>query len=92
MEILNPAELLRILETDATDTWKTFEKRQPLQEVNIFAKRMILLGMDHHSGKLVWYGEELQAAAENFNVEGVLKLLNYYPLLVSEIRPRPDRM
>jgi PAS domain S-box-containing protein len=87
-EVLHPDELLHLLETDFTQTWNTFANRQPIQDVTAFAGQMQTAGKKHHAGTLVRYGEELEQAAQNFNVEGVLKLLNLFPMVVAEARAR----
>jgi PAS domain S-box-containing protein len=87
-EVLHPDELLHLLDTDFTQTWNTFANRQPIQEVTAFASQIRGAGTKHHAGTLVRYGEELEIAAQNFNVEGVLKLLNLFPMVVAEIRAR----
>ncbi|MFN8239738.1 MAG: PAS domain S-box protein [Bacteroidales bacterium] len=79
-------ELLDSLEGDFTGKWKKFSVRQPIGEIKIFGDELNDLGRRHNSIIVEDFGNELAEAANNFNVEGVLKLLKKYSHIVIEIR------
>ena len=70
--------LISALGGSLMERWQTFKTRQPLGEVKEFGKTLTMLGRAHNSGIIVDYGDEIVAAAESFNVEGILKLLGRY--------------
>jgi PAS domain S-box-containing protein len=84
-EIIDIDELIRILETDLSTIWQGFSVRQPINEIRNFGNRLIELGFRHKAKAVSAYGEELKATTENFNIEGILKLLHKFPELVSSI-------
>ncbi|HBB91667.1 MAG TPA: hypothetical protein DC042_08085 [Bacteroidales bacterium] len=84
-EIRDLQGLIGSLEKDLMDTWKTFDKRQPIQEVKEFGKTLIYLGEEHHAAVITRYGEDLANAASSFNIEKILKLLKQYPKLLENL-------
>jgi PAS domain S-box-containing protein len=79
-------ELLHSLESDFNDTWKTFEIRQPISEIRTFGENLVALGNKHNSGLIKDYGCRLRNAAENFNIETILRLIKYYPVMVEILK------
>ena len=78
--------LIEALETELHDLWKTFSKRQPLNEVKDFGERLIELGRKHNAAILADYGNELITATDIFDVQTIQRLLGSYPELMERFR------
>ena len=78
--------LVAVLETDLMDKWNTFQIRQPINEIKSFSDKLVNLGHKHNSGLISEYGQNLKAAAENFNIEAILNLLKQYTLNIDTIK------
>jgi len=86
-EIISDREgLLRVLEGELAREHSSFARRQPLGEIKQFGQQLIELGSKHHSNQLVDYGNNLIQAAENFNIEGILNLLNQYKSILKNYK------
>ncbi len=85
-KLVNPDKLFLVLENDCIIKLETLKKRQTIAEITDFADKLKSLGQLHNSGKLVRYGENLLNAAENFNVEKILNLINHFSELLKEIK------
>ena len=85
-QIIDIQGLVLSLETVYTDVWKKFEVRQPMEEVKEFGGNLENLGNVHNAEIIKEYGNELMLAAESFNIESILKLLNKYQGIVKEIK------
>lgn len=85
-QIIDTQGLVHSLETVYTDVWKKFEVRQPIDEVKEFGGNIENLGETHNAEIIKEYGRELILAAESFNIESILKLLNKYQGIVKEIK------
>jgi PAS domain S-box-containing protein len=78
IEIKDLKGLLASLEGEFYATWKKFELRQPIGKVKDFAKSLVDLGKEHDCPLIINYGNELFAAAESFNIDGMVKLVKKY--------------
>jgi len=85
-EINDVQSLLHSLETVYTEIWKRFKVRQPMDEVREFGENIESLGKAHNAATIIKYGNELMTAAENFNIESILKLLKKYEGIVKEVK------
>jgi CheY-like chemotaxis protein len=85
-EITNLPGLIHSLETGFYTTWKTFAVRQPIGEIRDFGKSLIQLGMDHNSSILTGYGKELISAADSFNIEAILMLVEKYKGIIDTLK------
>jgi signal transduction histidine kinase/DNA-binding NarL/FixJ family response regulator len=85
-EIKNPAVLLETLDSYFNTTWKTFENRQPINDVKRFGEDLYNLGKEHDAFKLSEYGRDLRDAAIHFNVQMVISLIKQYPKVVENLR------
>jgi PAS domain S-box-containing protein len=79
-------DLISSLEGEFMNKWKTFELRQPLGEVRDFGSKLGVLGTKHNSGNILSYGEDIVAAADSFNIEGILRLLRQYKGMVGDLK------
>ncbi|MFN8239355.1 MAG: ATP-binding protein [Bacteroidales bacterium] len=78
--------LIFALDGELTEIYSSFEKKQPMGEVRNFADRLIMLGASHKCSYIVAYGNELLASVDNFNVEGMFKLLQQFNLKKDALR------
>ena len=78
--------LINALEGEFKKKVTTFEKRQPLGEVKQFGEDLQSLGEKHQSFSLQQYGEDLLNAANSFNIEHILALINKYDTFIKEIK------
>jgi PAS domain S-box-containing protein len=85
-DITNPRDLVKSLESEYKETWKSFEVRQPIGEIKKFGESLIKLGTDHNSASIIQYGKELLNAAESFNIEAILILLKQYTTNIEKLR------
>jgi len=85
-EVIDMEELIKILENDMILTWNTFAVKQPIGDVREFGRSLVQLGKKHTSGVLKSYGEDLIQAADNFNIESILKLLGKFKILIEELK------
>jgi len=85
-DITGISELINSLETTLKQTWLTFELTQPIDEIIQFGENLVTLGTDHNSSLISNYGEELQNAADNFDIEMILMLLKQYTSIVEKIK------
>jgi PAS domain S-box-containing protein len=79
-------ELMSMLEGIYFKKWESFILRQPIGEVKIFGKDLRNLGENHSCSKIRNYGEDVLAAAESFNIEGMLRLLRKYNEIVESLK------
>jgi PAS domain S-box-containing protein len=82
-EIKDLQKLTVILNNDMTAIWETFSKRQPRQEVKVFAGKLMELGDKHNAIQLTDYGKNLITAIDGFNIESMLVLLKKFPTIIS---------
>jgi len=86
LEINDMQGLIHSLETVYTNVWKKFAVRQPMDEVKEFGGNLENLGNAHNAEIIKKYGNELMTAAENFNIDSILKLLHKYQGIVEKIK------
>jgi PAS domain S-box-containing protein len=77
-EILDSSGLKYSLETTFTEKWKTFAVTQPLDEISDFAQELLQLGLKHNCATITDYAKELTSAADSFNVDALLKLIQKF--------------
>jgi len=85
-EINDLPVLIHSLETDYYNTWEKFSVRQPIGEIRDFGKKLIQSGLDHNSSIITGYGKELISAADSFNIEAVLKLIEKYKGIIESLK------
>ena len=85
-KIIDLPGLIHFLETDYTDAWKELEERQSIEGVRKFGKSLEELGNAHHAEIIANYGNKLTNAANNFDVESILKLIKDYPVILKKIK------
>jgi two-component system sensor histidine kinase EvgS len=84
-KIQNISGLVNSLETQYKDVWKTFELRQPINEISDFGNHLIVLGKKHNAAIITAYGNDLLIASDCFDVENILKLIKKYPAIIKKI-------
>jgi len=85
-ELKDPLTLIISLETTFYSSWKSFTVRQPIKEITEFGISIEQLGKDHNSVLVEQYGKDLITAAKNFNIQGILNLINIYPAMTERIK------
>ena len=78
VDVIDIEGLIKSLEGRFYTTCKSFELRQPIGEVRDLGKNLYDLGKHHNCQFIASYGKELESAADNFNVEAMLKLIRNY--------------
>ena len=84
--IKNLPVVIEALDSLLNNVWKTFENRQPINDVKRFGEELYNLGKEHDALALCEYGKELRDAAVHFNVQMVISLIKQYPLVVENIK------
>ncbi|MCP3872958.1 MAG: PAS domain S-box protein, partial [Desulfobacteraceae bacterium] len=79
-------ELIRILDSEYLDQWNKFAKRQPIQEVEKFGKDLRDLGLEFKINPLIDYGERLLIYVDNFDVAGMLIMIDEFTFLMSQLK------
>jgi signal transduction histidine kinase/CheY-like chemotaxis protein len=85
-EISDLQGLIYSLDNQFIKVRETFEIIQPIDEVREFGNQLVSLGKNHNSVIISGYGEELIHAADSFNIEGILKLIQKYNGVVNSIK------
>ncbi|MBK7710072.1 MAG: PAS domain S-box protein [Bacteroidales bacterium] len=78
--------LISSLEGEFYIKWKMFELRQPIREIKEFGNNLVQLGNQYKCSLITRYGEDLISAANSFNIDGILKLLNKYTDLTGSLK------
>jgi PAS domain S-box-containing protein len=78
--------LIRALEGEFYTKCMSFELRQPIGEVRDFGKNLADLGKQHNCHFIASYGKELESAADNFNIDVMLKLIRNYTDKVESVK------
>ena len=78
--------LIQALEGDLFVKWETFSIRQPIGEIREFGNKLAQLGLAHNSSLVSDYGNDLKTAADNFNIEAILKLIKKYPGIIASLK------
>ncbi|HEA66635.1 MAG TPA: response regulator [Desulfobacterales bacterium] len=81
-------EITKRLEGDFMDSWRGFQKRQPVQEVRDFGMRIKELGAAGKLEVLRRFGDDLVSAVNNFDVVRIRDLLKGYPDLKGTLEER----
>jgi PAS domain S-box-containing protein len=79
-------ELMQRFNDDLAVQWKLFESKQPLKEIQVFAREIITLGKTFKLGIILDYGEQLLSTIENFDIEEMRLKLDYFPDLLKQLK------
>ncbi|MEI6888670.1 MAG: ATP-binding protein [Bacteroidales bacterium] len=85
-DVYRVKELVQALETGFTEKCAAFANRQPLAEIKEFGDGLITLGNTHNAISIIRFGEEMMHAANNFDIERILVLINKFPELVNKLK------
>jgi PAS domain S-box-containing protein len=89
MNVINEMEyreLMQRFNDDLAIQWKLFESKQPLKEIQLFARDIIDVGKTFKLGIVVDYGEQLLSTIENFDIEEMRLKLDYFPDLLKQLK------
>nr|WP_321450912.1 PAS domain S-box protein [uncultured Carboxylicivirga sp.] len=84
-KIINVSELKQILIDDFKTRYHDLTIKQPIADVKSFGNDLSLLGVKHNYKLLQNYGNDLKMAADNFNIEKILRLLRDYKKIAESI-------
>jgi signal transduction histidine kinase/CheY-like chemotaxis protein/streptogramin lyase len=79
-------ELLGILEGELTQLWEGFKEQQPMDEVEVFADKLLKLTDRYSSANLKTYALKLKEAVAEFDIDNLLKYINEYKQLIYNIK------
>jgi CheY-like chemotaxis protein len=85
-EVIDLDGLIYSLDGSSLEKRKSFELRQPIGDIREFGNSLIQLGNDHNCSLVSDYGSQLVDAANNFNIEGILRLLKRYSEIVDMLK------
>jgi PAS domain S-box-containing protein len=85
-DILDITDLIKLLDTDYFNIWKSFEIRQPMGDIKRFGNDLVSLGTKHRSNLITQYGKDLINATESFNIEAILVLLKQYNSNIEKLK------
>jgi|WetSurMetagenome_2_1015567.scaffolds.fasta_scaffold00014_35 PAS domain S-box-containing protein len=85
-EVKNLGDMIAALEGDYSVKWKTFELRQPIGEIKEFGNNLLALAKEHNCRLVEDYGSDLVAAASNFNIDGILRLIREYQEIIKKLK------
>jgi signal transduction histidine kinase/DNA-binding NarL/FixJ family response regulator len=80
------AGLINTLENDVKSKWEPLTEMQPIADIKEFGSQLIVLGNKHLSGLIFDYGNDILIAANNFDIEAILRLLKKYPVIVGKLK------
>jgi PAS domain S-box-containing protein len=78
--------LMKRFDQELAEQWKMFESKQPLKEIQLFAKEIITLGKSFNLYFILDYGEQLLSTIENFDIEEMRMKLDYFPDLLKQLK------
>jgi PAS domain S-box-containing protein len=78
--------LIQRFEQGLSSQWKLYKKKQPLKEIQSFAREIITLGKSHKLGFITEYGEKLLSTIENFDIEEMRLQLDLFPDLIKQLK------
>ena len=84
--VVNADVLLDSLNGSFLEKRKSFELRQPIGDIREFGSSLVELGNEHNCSLVSDYGSQLVDAANNFNIESILRLLKRYSEIVDMIK------
>ncbi len=86
-EILsNISNVTEILETDFTEQWKMFDKKQPVNAVEEFGKGLKDLGFFNKINLLTKFGKDLLTHVENFDIDNIRIKIKEFPEVINKIK------
>jgi PAS domain S-box-containing protein len=85
-DIVDINYLITSLDNSFMEKWKTFAVTQPLSGVRDFGVSLMELGTKHKANNVISYGQMLVNAANSFNIDNMLKLLNSFGSLSEELK------
>ena len=77
---------LEYIDPDIIEEWKLFEKQQPINEVEEFAKKLISIGNNNECYSLSQYGSELLKSIESFDIDKMLRILKQFSSLIENYK------
>ena len=85
LKVTDRDELLKILNGEIMEKWKSFGVRQPIQQIADFSTKLMELGNKHNCKDIEEYGTGLREAAASFNIEDLLSRLKLFRSVVDRI-------
>ncbi len=79
-------ELIRILESEFMPQWEMSTELLVMDEIKPFADNLKRLGREFDFAPLTAHGDQLNECFQNYNVEGVKKILAEFPQLLERLK------
>jgi CheY-like chemotaxis protein len=79
-------ELIEILEGELMHIWNGFKEHQPMEEVEVFANKLIKLYEQFPYPNLKSYGMQLKNAVSEFDIVNLLKYIDNYTQLIDMLK------
>jgi anti-sigma regulatory factor (Ser/Thr protein kinase) len=78
--------LVNRLEQDLAAQWRLYKQKQPLKEIQAFAREIINLGQTYKLTFISDYGQQLLTTMQNFDVEEMRLKLELFPQLLAHLK------
>ncbi len=79
------SELLSVLRGEMTETWGRLSKTFIINDIDVFAERVMELGRKYDCRRIADWGAALQSQAQSFDMERLPQTLNEFMDIVSEL-------
>lgn len=80
------SEIIKILESDMSATWREFQTRQPINAVREFSKQLKEFGLKYGIRVLSDYGDQLLLYANTFDVKKMKETIDVFPKLIEKLK------
>ena len=78
--------ILNTLESELMDQWKSFQKRQPIEQVKRFGETIRDLGLKHDLDLLYTYGDRLITYVENFDILNMRLTIGEFKEIIKTVK------
>jgi two-component system sensor histidine kinase EvgS len=79
-------EIVSIFNSELNQRWEQLRIKKPIDEMEEFACSFISLGEQYQIRSFSNYGENLQVAVSNFDIEKIIELINHYPKMINTLK------
>ncbi len=87
-EIVELAALHQTLEQKMLPIWQEITNLIEMESIEAFSEQLIQLGEKHHARHFIHYAENLREFADDFDIEGIERMLAAFPEMVKQLANR----